>query len=438
MKADAASKIRVGLLILTSLLVLALSILLMGKERRLFENRVPFEIRFSRTNGLRVGAPISLTGVTVGSVESIGFPQDLSEGYVVVRIKVAGDVAPRIRRDMVARVRTQGVLGDKFIELSGGSVRSEPLQRGGLIRSVDPIDYEALLGESGDVVQNFTEAMSSLRNILGSIEAGKGILGQLVAGDGKGESREIAENLRVASASLRNILQSIEKGKGPLGELIGSEREARWLETADNFRAASASLKRILGSVEQGEGLLGQLVRDGETSRAIVDDLQVGLRQFRLAAESLRVTVDKVASGQGTLGALIQDPYAGRVILTGLSRSAANLESLTRELRHGEGILKRLMTDRPYAERLLRHLEQTTRDLAEIAARIERGDGTLGALVKDPGLYNDAREVLASAKGSWLFSVSRFFRNLLSSEKERAAGAAPGEPQDQAEPTSKE
>jgi phospholipid/cholesterol/gamma-HCH transport system substrate-binding protein len=438
MKADTASKIRVGLLIFTSLLILALTILLMGKERRLFESRVPFEIYFSRTNGLRVGAPISLTGVMVGSVESIGFPQDVRERYVVVRIKVAGDVASRIRKDMVARVRTQGVLGDKFIELSGGSTQSEPLGPGGLIRSVDPIDYEALLGESGDLVQNFTEATSSLRNILGSIEAGKGILGQLVAGDGKGESREIAENLRVASASLRNILRSIEKGKGPLGELIGSDQEAGWLETADNFRAASASLKRILGSVEQGEGLLGQLVRDGETPRAIVDDLRVGLRQFRMAAESLRVTVDKVARGEGTLGALIQDPDAGREILTSLSRSAANLESLSRELRQGEGILKRLMTDRPYAERLLRHLEQTARDLAEITGRIERGDGTLGALLNDRGLYDDAREVLTTAKGSWLFSISHFFRNLLPSEKERAAGAAPGEPQDRAQPTGKE
>jgi len=113
MKPTLSLQIRVGLLILTSLVIFGAAIFLMGKERRLFETKVPFEIRFSRTIGLREGAPISLAGVTVGSVESLTFAQDIRENTIVVRIRVVGDVAPRIR--------TLGLLGDKFIELSGGS-----------------------------------------------------------------------------------------------------------------------------------------------------------------------------------------------------------------------------------------------------------------------------------------------------------------------------
>lgn len=431
----AGLKIRVGLLIAISIAILGAAILLMGKERRLFENRVPYEIHFSRTNGLRVGAPISLTGVTVGSVEGLSFPADAGKNYIVVRIKVVGEVAPRIRKDMVARVRTQGLLGDKFIELSGGSVQSEPLSPGGLIASIDPIDYEALLGGGGDVVQSFTEAASSLKNILKSIEEGKGVLGQLIAGgeSGKGKSAEITENFRAASASLRNILRSVEKGKGPLGELVASDREGRLTETADNLRAASASLKSILSSVERGEGLIGQLVGGGQAQQAMREDLRVGLQQFRTASESLSKTTEKVARGEGTLGALIHDPNTGREIMASLRRSTANLESITQELRHGEGILKRLMTDRLYADRVLVDLERTTRDLARITGKIERGEGTLGALVNDAELYKDAKEVVATAKGSWLFSVSRFFRNLFSSADEPAANKAPGELREEAE-----
>lgn len=379
-------KLRVGLLIAVSMAILAVTILLMGKERRLFENRVPFRIHFSRTNGLRVGAPISLTGVTVGSVESISFPENIGENYVVVQIKVVGEVAPRIRKDMVARVRTQGLLGDKFIELSGGSVQSEPVSPGGLIPSINPIDYEALLGESGDVVQSFTEA----------------------------------------AGSLKNILRSIEQGKGPLGELVASDQEGRWTETVDNLRAASASLKAILSSVERGKGLIGQLVRGGEASQTMIEDLRAGLRQFRAAGESLRETAEKVARGEGTLGTLIHDPDAGREILASLRRSTANLETVTQELRQGQGILKRLVTDRLYGERVLTNLERTTRSLAQITGKIERGEGTLGALVNDAHLYNDAKEVVATAKGNWLFSISRFFRNLFSSGEDSAGNKPPG------------
>ena len=375
MKRTYALQFKIGLLILTSLIILALAIFLMGKERRIFERKVPFEIRFSRTIGLREGAPVSLTGVRVGSVEEMTFPRDIRENYIVVRIGVVGGVAPRIRRDTVATIRTQGVLGDKFIELTGGSAQSEPLPAGSVIRSMDPLDYEALLGEGGDVLQNFLEA----------------------------------------TASLKGILKSIEEGRGLLGQLVASEQAGKWAETAENLRSASTSLRSILRSVEKGEGLLGQLTQNKAEGEKMVQDLRVGLSQLRKASESLSRTADKLERGEGTLGTLIQDPRSGKEILTSLRRSAANLEKVTWQLREGGGLLQRMITDRPYADRVLAHLEQTTRDLAQITGRIERGEGTIGALVNDPKLYQDTKELVGNVKGSWFHSVYRFFRQLFSS-----------------------
>jgi len=125
MKTTQAMQVRVGLFILLSLTVLGGTIFMLGKERRLFENRVVYKIHYSRINGLKEGAPVNLSGVTVGSVESLTIPQDLRQKYIEIRIKVAGAVAPRIRTDTVARIRTQGLLGDKFIDLSGGSIHRD-------------------------------------------------------------------------------------------------------------------------------------------------------------------------------------------------------------------------------------------------------------------------------------------------------------------------
>jgi len=374
MKSAPASQIRVGMVILASLIVLGGAILMMGKERRLFERSVPFRIHFSRTVGLRQGAPVNLSGVTVGSVEELTFPQDIRENYIVVRVKVVGDVAPRIRRDTVARIRTHGLLGDKFIELAGGSSQSEALPGGSLISSVDPVDYEALLGGGGDVIQNFTEA----------------------------------------TASLKAILKSIEKGEGLLGQLVASDKGAKWDETAGNLRSASASLKNILGSVEKGEGIAGQLVRNREAGQKMVESLD----RLAKVTESLQRTAEKIERGEGTLGTLIQDPDAGREILAGLRRSTANLEGVTRQLREGGGIFQRLIADKVYADRVLGHLEQTTEDLAEITGKIERGEGTIGALVNDPELYQEAKGLVGDVKESWLFSIYRFFRGLGSSNKD--------------------
>ena len=347
---------------------------MLGKERRLFENRVNYEIHYSRINGLKEGAPVNLSGVTVGSVESLTFPQDLRQKYIEIRIKVAGAVAPRIRTDTVAQIRTQGLLGDKFIDLSGGSIHSVPLPPDGLISSIEPTDYEALLGEGGDVVQIFTEVASSLKT----------------------------------------ILKSVEEGKGLLGELIASDKPAGWVETADNIRSASVSLNNILHSVERGEGIVGKLIRDRDAGR-MMEDLKITLSQMREATHSLQETAGKIERGEGTLGTLIQDPDAGREILNNLRSSASNLEAVTRQFREGEGILQRLISDKAYADRVMGDLEQTTRDLALITGKIERGEGTIGGLVNDSQLYQDAKEILSNVKANWFYSIYQFFQNLIPS-----------------------
>ena len=82
MKATQETQVRVGLLILLSLAVLGGTIFMLGKERRLFENRVVFKIEIYRTNGRTVWAPVIKTGVTGGSVEiqPARKPQPLTRG----------------------------------------------------------------------------------------------------------------------------------------------------------------------------------------------------------------------------------------------------------------------------------------------------------------------------------------------------------------------
>jgi phospholipid/cholesterol/gamma-HCH transport system substrate-binding protein len=124
---------------------------------------------------------------------------------------------------------------------------------------------------------------------------------------------------------------------------------------------------------------------------------------------------------------LIQDPQSGKEILAGLRRSVANLESVTGQLRQGGGLLQRLLADKPYADRVLGDLERTTKDLAHITGKIERGEGTLGALISDPDLYKDAKDLVGKTKGSWLYSIYRFFSNLGSSgETSQSGGSGEG------------
>lgn len=163
--------VKIGLLVASAIVILMVGIYLMPTSQHFWVKKAKFEIHFSRVNGLEKAAPVSLAGVNIGSVESIEFPDDPKAGWAVVEIRVeAKNAAPRIHTDAVATIRTFGMLGDRYIDLSGGNPNSPPLPPGSIMKSKDPGDYEALLNES----------LKSIAEITNKINTGKGTLGRLV------------------------------------------------------------------------------------------------------------------------------------------------------------------------------------------------------------------------------------------------------------------
>src|SRR5262245_6019654 len=254
-----AKQTRAGLLVLLALVTLVLTVLSLDEQRHFWERKISYEIHFARSNGLQEGAPVGLSGVSIGTVADTTFPTDPAARYLQVTIHVKSAAASRIRRNTLASIRTIGLLGDRYIELTPGTNDAEPLEPGGIIPSLDPLDYEALFGQSGDVVTNFAEVTAQVKDVLGHIQRGEGFLGALIYDRQGGEGT--VEDLR---------------------------------QTMAHVDAATADLATIMKRVEQGEGVLGQLVRDSPESRRLVSNLGE-------AARSVSMLTKRLASGRGTL-----------------------------------------------------------------------------------------------------------------------------------------
>jgi phospholipid/cholesterol/gamma-HCH transport system substrate-binding protein len=96
---------------------------------------------FSNTGGLRTGSPIVIAGVDVGRVKSIV----LVHYQAHVLLNLPEDV--KIQEDAIASIKTKGLIGEKYIEITpGGSEKI--IQPGGRIRETQSaIDLEELISK---------------------------------------------------------------------------------------------------------------------------------------------------------------------------------------------------------------------------------------------------------------------------------------------------
>ena len=120
--ADSAyARVRVGALIAAGLGILCFAIITIGHGAQFFTRTEILQAHFERIEGLQTGAPVTLSGVRIGAVDSIMFPPEPENSYVIVRIWVEESAAERVRTDSVMQIHSMGLLGDKFVALTPGT-----------------------------------------------------------------------------------------------------------------------------------------------------------------------------------------------------------------------------------------------------------------------------------------------------------------------------
>ena len=295
---------KIGLLVATALVILMVTIFSLNQEQPFWERKVQYEVHFTRTGGLQSGAQVSLSGVPIGTVVEMRFPPDPAISYIQVLVNVKGDLAARIRENSVSSIRTIGLLGDRYIELSAGTPDSPPVPPGGLIASIDPVEIEALVGQGGDIVTNIVEVTATLKDVLGAIQRGEGLLGAMLRNREVGEAtlvdlQRTMANVQGTTAALEKILERVDRGEGILGQLTSNTAEAEKL--LGHVRRSAKSLDELTTRLNHGNGVVARLMGDEAYARRVLGNLD-------RAISDLADVAAKLDHGQGTLGKLVNDP----------------------------------------------------------------------------------------------------------------------------------
>ena len=118
---------------LCSLFAVMIGIFMVGQRANLFRKKFPYETRFDSASGLVAGNPVRLNGVTVGNVLEVILSPDPADRTVRVVYDVDRRAAPRLRKGTRAAIKTIGLLGDKYVELEGGTAEEPEIEIGGMI-----------------------------------------------------------------------------------------------------------------------------------------------------------------------------------------------------------------------------------------------------------------------------------------------------------------
>lgn len=289
------SQVRVGVVIVIAILVVIFSIFSVGKLLNLFAKRYTIVTLVESAAGLPKGAPVTLAGQRVGQVQGIDFiPMGQKPGKSNIRVSmaIAREVASQIRADSRAMMRSQGLLGDKYIDISPGSLRAPALQPGDTVVMEVPTDFDVLLAHAGQTLDTARAMVSDMRAMTRRIASGQGTLGKLVTDDAA------YTNMVATMSELRTTLAGFNDPKGSMGRMIHDPA------LYNRLVSAAGRVDSLGAMIAGGHGSLGKLL----TRDDVYNGLLGTVSRADSAVGGLTTITRAFQGGNGSLQRLMSDP----------------------------------------------------------------------------------------------------------------------------------
>ena len=177
---------RLGAFIVVTLAILATGVFIIGSKEYLFRSTYRLKAQFKDVVGLAEGADVQVGGVHSGTVTGIELPRKPGDEVTVV-MELAKSTHEIIKRDSVASIQTEGLLGNQYLAISFGSAGQAEVSDGETIQSEAPLEMADLLRKTNGIldssqaaIQNVTMATAHLNSVSTKIDAGQGTVGALV------------------------------------------------------------------------------------------------------------------------------------------------------------------------------------------------------------------------------------------------------------------
>lgn len=277
----------VGIFIFLGLAIFIITVLTLGSQKKTFGNFVRVKSFFENVNGLQKGNNIWFSGVKVGTIQNVNL---IGNNKVEVDMNIEEKSAIYIHKDARAKLSTDGLIGNKIIEIYGGTSQSPKIEDGDLLGNDALLSTDAMMNTLSKNNDNLLAITNSFKIISGRIADGKGSIGKLLTSD------ELSDNLN-------NTILTVKKA-------------------SDNLEKLSANVTAYTARLNDK----GTLANDLVTDTIIFSKLRNTVSQLQNVADQAKEIMGNLQTTSATLNNGLNNKNAPAGMLLGDEKTAAGLK----------------------------------------------------------------------------------------------------------------
>ena len=197
-----------GVFVTIGLILLIISVYLIGSKKNLFTANFHITASFRDVNGLQNGDNVRFRGINIGTVKEMNV---LNDSTINVVMLCEEKMKNYIKKNAVASIATDGLMGNKMVSLNNGATISKIVEENDTLQTLQPLDLteiEQKLKSSNDNIANIT---NNLSNIIDEINKGKGAIGTLIMDTVFAKNmNESMKNLRTSTGNLSKESEALK------------------------------------------------------------------------------------------------------------------------------------------------------------------------------------------------------------------------------------
>ena len=303
MKNRAIDNAKVGLFVLAGVLFMLFTLYMIGKNKNLFGSSFMLKAVVSDVNGLVPGNNVRFKGIDVGTVKSIELDNDTA---IFITMVIDQKIKTHIKKNAVATIGTDGLMGNKLVNISSLGGFSESVQEGGIIYSRKPIDTEEMLRTLNVTNNNIEKITGNLYEITVKLNGSKSLWSLLSdtiitkeLQEGISEFRNASSNTAELTRITKELAQNLERGEGIVDKLFTDTAMVFQLvnslqnieKASDDAASTVLEINSMISDIKGGEGTAGLLLSDSLLRQSLYNsalNLEEGTYRFNENMEALK------------------------------------------------------------------------------------------------------------------------------------------------------